>query len=176
MPLVWSPGFSRRGVRRRAGGKIIGNLKTIEMRQCAHLLIVYCEKPGVLAKFSSAMTPSLQKLLPAPRLTNWRITLALLVAAGADGLQFLFAWLGPAEWLFIDPVIDTIAAALTCWLLGFHMLLLPTFVVKLVPLAEDLPTWTACVAAVIVLRQRAQRKAATNATAQIVTDQPEIPR
>ena len=77
------------------------------------------------------MTPSLQKLLPAPRLTNWRIALALLVAAGADGLQFLFAWLGPAEWLFIDPVIDTIAAVLTCWLLGFHVLLLPTFVVKL---------------------------------------------
>ena len=122
------------------------------------------------------MTPSLQRLLQVPLLTPWRIALALVVAAGADGLQFLFAWLGPAEWLFIDPVIDTIAAALTCWLLGFHMLLLPTFVVKLVPLAEDLPTWTACVAAVIVLRQRAQRKAATKTTAQIVTDQPEIPR
>jgi hypothetical protein len=33
---------------------------------------------------------------------------------------------------------------------------LPTFVVELVPVLEDLPTWTACVAAVIALRKREQ--------------------
>ena len=66
-----------------------------------------------------------------------RIILALAVAASADGLQLLlngFGWLGP------DQIIDFIAMLLTCWLIGFHWLLLPTFILELVPLADDLPT------------------------------------
>jgi len=89
-----------------------------------------------------------------PQLTRTRIILALTVAVVADGLQFLLngvGWLGP------DQVIDVIAMLLTCWLLGFHWLLLPTFILEFVPLADELPTWTACVAAVIVLRKREQR-------------------
>jgi hypothetical protein len=85
--------------------------------------------------------------------------LALLVAVGADVLQFCLGLFGPLEWVFIDPAIDLVAAVLTSWLLGFHLLLLPTFVVKLVPLAEELPSWTACVMAVVVLRKRAQGRA-----------------
>jgi hypothetical protein len=45
----------------------------------------------------------------------------------------------------------------TTAILGFHVLLLPTFALELVPLVQDLPTWTACVAAVIVLRKRRQQ-------------------
>ena len=89
----------------------------------------------------------------APQLTRTRIILALAVAVFADGLQFLLngvGWVGP------DQVIDVIAMLLTCWLLGFHWLLLPTFAVEIVPLVDELPTWTACVAAVIVLRKRQQ--------------------
>jgi len=48
---------------------------------------------------------------------------------------------------------------LTSWLIGFHWLLLPTFVLELVPVLEDLPTWTACTIAVIALRKRGQRDA-----------------
>jgi hypothetical protein len=48
---------------------------------------------------------------------------------------------------------------LTSWLIGFHWLLLPTFVLELVPVLEDLPTWTACTIAVIVLRKSGQRDA-----------------
>lgn len=77
--------------------------------------------------------------------------LALGVALAADGLQLL---LGPFGWAGADQVIDCVAMALTMWILGFHILLLPTFVVELFPIAEDLPTWTACVAAVIALRKR----------------------
>ena len=33
---------------------------------------------------------------------------------------------------------------LTSWVIGFHFLLLPTFVIELVPVLDDLPTWTAC--------------------------------
>jgi hypothetical protein len=103
------------------------------------------------------MIQPLSRWSRVPRLTRLRMALALGVALFADALQFCLGWLGPIEWAFIDPVIDTAAAVATNWLLGFHILLLPTFVIKLVPLAEELPTWTACVAAVIVLRKREER-------------------
>ena len=96
----------------------------------------------------------LNRMFRAPKLTRTRIILALAVAVVADGLQFLLngvGWLGP------DQVIDVMAMLLTCWLLGFHWLLLPTFALEFVPLADELPTWTACVIAVIVLRKRQQR-------------------
>jgi hypothetical protein len=89
--------------------------------------------------------------LTAPRLTRRRIVLALLVGLAADALQILLP-VPPAP-----EIIDVIAAGLTFWLLGFHLLLLPTFVVELIPVADMLPTWTACVAAVITLRKREQR-------------------
>jgi hypothetical protein len=40
--------------------------------------------------------------------------------------------------------------------LGFHPVLLPTFLVELLPVADMLPTWTASVALVIALRRRQQ--------------------
>ena len=86
-----------------------------------------------------------------PALTCARITLALTVAVAADGTQIL---LGPLGWVFIDQAIDVVAMLLTMWILGFHLLLLPTFVVELVPVADMLPTWTGCVIAVIALRKR----------------------
>lgn len=79
--------------------------------------------------------------------------LALVIAVCADGLQLLF---GPLGWAFIDQAIDFVAMILVSCVIGFHILLLPTFVIELVPVLEDLPTWTACTAAVIALRKRAQ--------------------
>ena len=96
----------------------------------------------------------LNSLLRVPPLTRTRMFAALAVAMGADGLQLL---LGPLGWAFIDQAIDVAAMLLTMLLLGFHILLLPTFVAELVPLVDDLPTWTACAAAVIALRKREQR-------------------
>ena len=77
-----------------------------------------------------------------------------MVAMAADGAQFL---LTPVGWFFPDQVIDAIAALLAVWLLGFHWLLLPTFVLELVPVLDEIPTWTGCVIAVIALRNRQQR-------------------
>jgi hypothetical protein len=96
----------------------------------------------------------LNRLFRVPRLTRIRIILALAIAVVADGLQF---FLGPLGWVLVNQVIDVIAMMLTSWVVGFHWLLLPTFVLKLVPLADELPTWTACVVAVIALRKREQR-------------------
>ena len=91
---------------------------------------------------------------PVPRLTRVRVVAALAVGVVADFLQ---AVLLPLEWMFVQQIVDVIAMGLTMWLLGFHLLLLPTFVVELIPVMDMLPTWTGCVIAVIALRKRAQR-------------------
>src|ERR1700679_4346489 len=88
------------------------------------------------------------------KLTRTRIILAIATAVFADALQF---FLGPLGWIFGDQAIDCVAIVLTSWLIGFHWLVLPTFVLELIPLADDLPTWTAVVVAVIALRKRQQR-------------------
>jgi hypothetical protein len=90
----------------------------------------------------------------APTLTRPRMILALAIAVAADGLQFL---LGPLGWLFVDPAIDCVTMVLLSRVIGFHILLLPTFAVKLVPGIDELPTWTACTAAVIALRIHDQK-------------------
>ena len=95
--------------------------------------------------------------LRAPQLTRTRMILALVAAVMTDGTQLALGLLGPLSWP-VDEAIDVFTMIVTSWLLGFHWLLLPTFVVKSVPLVDDLPTWTACVAAVIALRNRAQGK------------------
>jgi hypothetical protein len=88
-----------------------------------------------------------------PALTRKRIWVAFSVAAITDAAQVL---LGPLGWAFADETLDLIAMVLTCAALGFHMLLLPTFVIELIPVADMFPTWTACVAAVVVLRRKAE--------------------
>lgn len=98
----------------------------------------------------------LNSLFRAPKLTRPRMAIALVIAVFADGLQLL---LGPLGWAFGDQAIDFVTMILVSGAIGFHILLLPTFVIELVPLLEDLPTWTACTIAVIALRKREQRAA-----------------
>ncbi len=97
----------------------------------------------------------LNSLFRAPLLTRPRMVLGLAVAVAADGLQLV---LGPFGWEGADQAIDVVAMIVVSRIIGFHILLLPTFVVELVPLVEDLPTWTACTAAVIALRKREQNR------------------
>jgi hypothetical protein len=99
----------------------------------------------------------MNRIFRAPKLTWTRIIIALAVAIIADSLQFV---LGPLGWAFGDQAIDVIALGLTTWAIGFHVLLLPTFVVEIFPVIDMLPTWTACVIAVIALRKRDQNAAA----------------
>jgi hypothetical protein len=98
-----------------------------------------------LEKLNTAFRP--------PVITKMRMFLALALALVADGAQFC---IGPLGWAGIDQAIDVVTMLLTMWLLGFHILLLPTFVAEFIPVVEDLPTWTACVIAVIALRKRGQ--------------------
>ena len=88
-----------------------------------------------------------------PVLTTRRIWFAFTVAAVTDAVQL---GLGPVGWFVLDEGLDVVAMILTSAALGFHMLLLPTFVMELIPVADMLPTWTGCTAAVVMLRKRAQ--------------------
>jgi len=89
----------------------------------------------------------------APALTRGRITTAYGAAVLVDALQ-IFA--GPLGWVFFDEALDVVTALIMWLLLGFHPLLLPTFVVEFLPVADLLPTWTGCVALVVALRKRRQ--------------------
>jgi len=92
-------------------------------------------------------------MLQLPTLTPTRVRSAYAVAVATDALQFL---LGPVGWAFADEVLDVVAAVATWRLLGFHPLLLPTFIVEFLPVTDLLPTWTGCVAVVVALRKRQQ--------------------
>ena len=89
-------------------------------------------------------------------LTQNRVRLAFAVAIATDVLQLA---LGPFGWPLADEILDLVAAAATWKLLGFHLLLLPTFILEAVPVADLLPTWTGCVALVVAMRRKQMRSA-----------------
>src|SRR5438552_11275360 len=95
----------------------------------------------------------MSNLLQVPVLTRERVRFAYAVAVTTDALQLL---LGPVGWAFADELLDVIAMILTWRLIGFHPLLLPSFVLELLPVADMLPTWTGCVAIVVAVRKRQQ--------------------
>ena len=93
------------------------------------------------------------EIFQSPVLTRKRVRFAYAVAVTTDLLQFL---LGPFGWAFADELLDVTAMILIWRLIGFHPLLLPTFALEFLPVADMLPTWTGCVAIVLVLRKRQQ--------------------
>lgn len=93
---------------------------------------------------------AIARRLPAPRLTATRMVTAFVVALAADAMQIA---LGPLGWFAPDEFIDLVAFVIVTWLIGFHVLLLPTFVLEFIPVIGMLPTWTACVAAVLAMRR-----------------------
>jgi len=96
----------------------------------------------------------LAPLLRVPALRPWRIAAAFAVGVSVDAVQLV---LGPLGWSFADEVLDVAAMVLTIWLLGFHLLLLPTFAIELLPVIDMLPTWTGCVGLVVAHRRRQAR-------------------
>ena len=94
-------------------------------------------------------------IFQSPVLTRHRVKCAYAVAVTTDVIQLL---LGPFGWAFADELLDVMAMILTWRLIGFHLLLLPTFALEFLPIADMLPTWTGCVAIVVVLRKRQQAR------------------
>src|SRR5437588_11280196 len=80
-----------------------------------------------------------------------RVRIAYGVAIATDVLQVA---LRPFGWPFADEILDVVSMILVTRLIGFHPLLLPTFILELLPVADLLPTWTGCVALVMTLRRR----------------------
>ncbi len=103
-----------------------------------------------------------------PVLTRGRIIFAMSVAVITDVLQLL---LGPLGWAFADEALDIGALVLTSRALGFHPLLLPTFVLEFIPAIDMLPTWTGCTATVVMLR-RNSRPVAPPVQATVVAEPP----
>jgi len=90
---------------------------------------------------------------PPPVLTRSRVWLAYSAGVAADVVKLL---LGPIGFAFADEAIDVAAMIAISRLIGFHPLLLPAFVLEFLPVADLLPTWTGCVALVVMLRKRQQ--------------------
>jgi hypothetical protein len=90
-------------------------------------------------------------MFPPVVLTRPRVAIAYAIAVTTDALQLL---LGPIGWPFADEILDVAAMVLTWRAIGFHPLLLPTFVLEFLPVTDLLPSWTACVALVVALRKR----------------------
>ena len=61
---------------------------------------------------------------------------------------------GPVGWTFADELLDVVTMIVMWRILGFHPLLLPTFALEFLPIADMLPTWTGCVALVVALRKK----------------------
>jgi hypothetical protein len=84
-------------------------------------------------------------------LTRTRVWFAYAIAIAVDVCQWV---LGPVGWAFADEILDVVAAVLISGAIGFHPLLLPAFALEFLPVADMLPTWTGCVALVVMLRRR----------------------
>lgn len=114
-----------------------------------------------------------ERLIGAPpgglALTRPRIRAAYAVAVATDVLQF---GLGPFGWAFFDEILDVVAMIVTTRLLGFHPLLLPTFVLEFVPVMDVLPTWTACVALVVATRKKQPAEVADNGDHTVIDVKP----
>ena len=111
------------------------------------------ETRSVAAYTQGIVLDVLEGLFQPPVLTPRRMKLAYGIAVGTDLLQIL---LGPIGWTFADEIVDVVAAILMWRLLGFHLLLLPTFALEILPIVDMFPTWTGCVAFVVASRKRQQ--------------------
>lgn len=98
----------------------------------------YTGAVGILARLM-ANTAKLKPLTHARRRTAYGVAIAV------DVLQLA---LGPLGWAGADELLDIVAAGAMWRLLGFHPLLLPTFMIEFLPITDMLPTWTGCVALV----------------------------
>lgn len=104
----------------------------------------------------SRLFDSIRRTLVAPvqppsRLSRADVRLAYAVAMAIDAAQIIA---GPFGWVGFDEILDAVGLVVISRLIGFHPLLLPTFVLEFLPLADMLPTWTGCVALVMRARHR----------------------
>jgi len=72
-----------------------------------------------------------------------RIRIARVVAISADVLQIaFFPLLAEGFASPLDDALDVVVCAILTWLVGWHFAFLPSFIAKVVPMADLIPTWT----------------------------------
>jgi hypothetical protein len=100
-------------------------------------------------------------------ITPSRIRAARAVAISADALQIVFFPLF-SEGLIspLDDLLDAVVCIALTWLVGWHYAFLPSFLVKLAPVADLVPTWT--IAVLLATRQR--ETASQPGTSQVFDD------
>lgn len=96
-----------------------------------------------------------------PILSKQRIAAAFAAAIIADAIQFPITAATMTGVLAVpgesaDLLVDSIMTLVTSSLLGFHWILLPSFVFEAIPGFDLFPTWTGCVAYVIWRRKKQQ--------------------
>lgn len=98
-----------------------------------------------------------------------RIKIARVIAVSADVLQIgLFPLFAPGFISPVDDALDVLVCVLLTWLVGWHYSFLPSFVVKVLPVADLVPTWTIAV----LLATRQKRDLPHAGTTQVYTDPP----
>ena len=105
----------------------------------------------MLSEVFASLKRRISRWTVARTVTSADVRLAYAVAITIDVAQFL---LGPLGWVGLDEILDAAAMITISRLIGFHPLLLPTFLLEFVPYTDMLPTWTGCVALVVRTRKR----------------------
>ncbi len=98
-----------------------------------------------------------------------RIRIARFIAVGADVLQLgLFPLFAEGFISPLDDALDVIVCVLLTYLVGWHYSFLPSFVVKVVPGADLVPTWTIA----IFLATRQKRDLSQAGSTRVYADPP----
>ena len=106
---------------------------------------------SMLSELFASVQRRFLRMQAPPQVTQSNVRAAYALAVAVDIAQFV---LGPFGWVGVDEVLDAAAMVAMTRLLGFHPLLLPTFVLEFVPFTDMLPTWTGCVMLVVRARRR----------------------
>jgi hypothetical protein len=114
-------------------------------------------------------------VMTKPILTKKRIVIAYTIAIIADLIEFPISALeltviaAPVA-MFMSLTLDVFVFGIMTFLLGFHWLLLPSFLVEVVPGLDMLPTWVGCVWFVVRQRKKEQNFSPTP-TPKIIKEQ-----
>ena len=95
-------------------------------------------------------------------LSTRRIWIVRAVAAAADVIQIaLFPFFVQGVFSPIDDIVDVVVCVILYYLIGWHIALIPTFLVKELPFADLAPTWTLAIAIATWGKQPPQLQAPT---------------
>jgi hypothetical protein len=102
-----------------------------------------------------------------------RIKIARVVAISADFLQLgLFPLFAEGIASPLEDVLDLMVCLTLTFLVGWHYSFLPSFVVKVLPVADLVPTWTIAIFLATRQKQNLHQAGAT----QVYADPPSQPR